>query len=96
MTENVNLSRALVSEQYVKNWFLEVKEFLQKNYLINIAGLRSSNTDETALLFNPKEGSALAKKGTRNVYNIVGNNKKVTNFSHWKRSRAVSPHNDCL
>lgn len=74
--ENVSLSRALVSEDSVKNWFKEVGDYLKKENLENIDGSRIFNTDETALLLNPKGGSVLAAKGSRNVYNIVNNNEK--------------------
>ena len=76
LCENVTLSRALVSENIIRKWFAYVKDFLVIEDLLNIDGSRIFNTDETSVLLNPKAGSVLAKKGSKNVYNIVNNNEK--------------------
>ncbi|XP_011687383.1 PREDICTED: tigger transposable element-derived protein 1-like isoform X2 [Wasmannia auropunctata] len=76
ISENVSLSRALVSEESVRKWFKDVGYYLKEKNLENIDSSRIFNTDETALLLNPKAGSVLARKGSKNVYNIVNNNEK--------------------
>ena len=76
LCENVTLSTALVSENIIRTWFGDIKVLLEKEDILNIDGSRIFNTDETAVFFNPKAGSVLAKEGSKNVYNIVNNNEK--------------------
>lgn len=47
---------------------------LKKRNFENIDGSRIFNTDETVLLLNSKEGSVLAKRESKNIYDIVNNN----------------------
>ncbi|KAL7292906.1 hypothetical protein TKK_0013574 [Trichogramma kaykai] len=77
VSENLTLSRAQVTETSIRNWFTEVDSFIIKNNLTNISGSRVFNTDETALNFNPDGGPVLARKGSKNVYKVVGNNEKA-------------------
>ena len=65
-----------MSENSVRKWFTDIKSFLEKDEIVNIHGSRIFNTDETAVLLNPKGGNVLSKKGSKNVYNIVNNNEK--------------------
>jgi len=51
-------------------------KFFKRKKLENIDSRRVFNADETALLLNPKSGTVLAEKGTKNVYNIIENNDK--------------------
>jgi len=51
-------------------------KFFKRKKLENIDSRRVFNADEIALLLNPKSGTVLAEKGTKNVYNIIGNNDK--------------------
>ena len=43
---------------------------------MNIEANRVYNADETSLLLNPKVGSVLVERGSKNVYGIVNNNEK--------------------
>ncbi|KYM97839.1 hypothetical protein ALC62_11464 [Cyphomyrmex costatus] len=52
--ENVSLSRALVSEDSVRQWFKHVGDYLKKENLENINGSRIFNIDGTALLLSNK------------------------------------------
>ncbi|XP_020294258.1 uncharacterized protein LOC109859930 [Pseudomyrmex gracilis] len=76
MCKNVTLSRALVSETSVRKWFQNIDDYLKKEQLQNIDLSRIFNTDETALMLNPKESAVLAEKRSKNIYNIVNNNEK--------------------
>jgi len=76
MSESITFSRALVSEQNIRQWFKNIASFLKEKKLENIDSRRVFNANETALLLNPKSGTVLAEKGTKNVYNIIGNNDK--------------------
>lgn len=76
MSENVSALRASVTRKYIHEWFDEIEKYLDSEGLRDIPGSRVFNTDETGLLLNPKGGHVLAKKGSRNVYNLVDNNEK--------------------
>lgn len=50
-----------------------METYLREKELLNIDPSRIFNTDETALLFNPKATKILTMRGNKNVYNIVNN-----------------------
>lgn len=76
ITENVSLSRASMNESSLRKWFFNIEMYLKEKELFNIDSSRVFNTDETALLLNPKATKVLTIKGNKNVYNIVNNNEK--------------------
>lgn len=76
ISENVNANRAKVSEVGIRQWFLKISTYLEKEGLLSIDASRVFNTDETPLTLNPKPQKVLAKKGCKDVYRITGNNEK--------------------
>ncbi|XP_076287355.1 uncharacterized protein LOC143212418 [Lasioglossum baleicum] len=74
LSENVTLSRARVSDIGISEWFKEIRQYLESKDLLNIDSSRIFNCDETVLALNPEVSAIPVKKGTKNVYNIVGNN----------------------
>lgn len=50
VAQNLSKSRALVTEEKIKNWFKEIKEYLEENNLIHILNepKRVFNCDESA------------------------------------------------
>ncbi|KAJ8912671.1 hypothetical protein NQ315_008999 [Exocentrus adspersus] len=69
---------ANVSEGRIRQWFLDVKTYLQENNYLDITNdpRRVFNTDETAFFLSPKGGKVLAKKGDKTIYNRISTNEK--------------------
>nr|XP_033334385.1 uncharacterized protein LOC117225161 [Megalopta genalis] len=78
LSENVTLNRAKVSETSMKQWFNEIKQYLESKGLLNIDSSRIFNCDETGLSLNPKTSAVLVKRGTKYVYKIDGNSEEET------------------
>lgn len=76
VVENLTHSRAKVSENNIRGWFNEIDNYLTLNNIKDLAPTRIFNADETALLLNPKNNTAIVKKGSKVVYNRVNNNEK--------------------
>lgn len=78
MTENLSRSRAKLSELNIRNWFQEVNEYITGENVLHVVAdpRRVFNIDESAFLLNPTRGKVLARKGQRNVYNVVNGNEK--------------------
>ena len=74
--ENLTYSRAKVSENNIRGRFNEINNYLTLNNIKDLAPTRIFNADETALLLNPKNNTAIVKKGSKVVYNRVNNNEK--------------------
>nr|XP_033324361.1 uncharacterized protein LOC117219362 [Megalopta genalis]XP_033324362.1 uncharacterized protein LOC117219362 [Megalopta genalis]XP_033324363.1 uncharacterized protein LOC117219362 [Megalopta genalis] len=72
----LTLSKTLVSEHFVRKWFQDIENYLKKANLLNIDSSRIYNTDDTSLTLNPNGGQVLARRGFKNVDNIVSNNEK--------------------
>ena len=76
VVENLTYSRAKVSENNIRGGFNEIDNYLTLNIIKDLAPTRIFNADETALLLNPKNYTAIVKKGSKVVYNRVNNNEK--------------------
>lgn len=51
VSESVNLSKANVSEESLRNWYTLVEEYLAEKDLLNVSSDRYFNTDETGVHF---------------------------------------------
>jgi len=76
--EKLTKSRSCVTKEHILNWFSNVEEFLSDNNLKDILDdpCRIFNTDESGFMMCPKGEKVLSKRGTKNVYEVVGNNEK--------------------
>ncbi|KAJ8910325.1 hypothetical protein NQ315_012331 [Exocentrus adspersus] len=77
--ESINKARAVVSERTIRNWFLELEDFLKKNDLTDIFKdpSRIFNCDESGFCLCPKSGKVLGPRGYKNLYSIkLGNEKE--------------------
>ncbi|KAG5889833.1 hypothetical protein JTB14_023158 [Gonioctena quinquepunctata] len=70
--ETVNRARAIITEQYIRTWFRDLKEYLETNKIndIMINPARVFNGDESGFSLCPKSGKVLAPKGWKNLYTI--------------------------
>jgi len=59
MTENLSLSRAIISEEALRGRFSQIENYLREKDLLNIEPCRIFNCDETALQLNVKVKSVL-------------------------------------
>ena len=75
--QNLTTTRASVTEDDIRKWFANVKEYFEKKNLLEIGPERVFNMDESSFMLVPKDNSVLAKKGARSVYQIVGSNEKA-------------------
>lgn len=78
MSQNLTKQRSKVTEEHVRNWFLEINNYLEeKNFLAILSDpSRVYNCDETALFLSPKSDKVLAKKGDKTVYAFITTNEK--------------------
>lgn len=78
ISQNLCRSRSSITEQGIRNWFKNLKD-----YSININNLeilnnpsRIFNCNETAFFLNPKNKNVIVKKGSKKVFNRIKGNKK--------------------
>ena len=76
MAETVSSARATVSEDALRKWFSTIKDYLEEECLLDIHPSRVFNTDETALPLSPKSDRVLGRKGSKDVYIRVNNEKE--------------------
>lgn len=76
VAQNLSYSRVPLTEHAVRGWFDENEAYLKKNNLENIGPGRIFNGDESAFLLNPKNDYVLVQKGSKSVYQHMGNNDK--------------------
>jgi len=76
MCQNLMKRRANVTEEALKEWFSEVKTFLNSKNHLDIGPNRIFNLDESAFFFSPKSSKVLVRKGEKAVYNVCGNDKE--------------------
>ena len=71
-SEAVTAASSCVSEENIKKWFDEVKEYIIDNNLEEVMNdpSRIFNGDETGFQICPSTGRVLAEKGSKNVYSI--------------------------
>lgn len=78
VAQNFTTSRDNVTEQQIKSWFTEIKNYLEEKNLIHLLQdpNRIFNADESAFFLSPKSGRVLVRRGDKNVYTTSGNEKK--------------------
>lgn len=78
LSENLSKTRAKLSEANIRKWFADISEYLEQENLLEVLKdpRRVFNIDETGFMMHPTRDKVLAKKGQRNVYNIVMGNEK--------------------
>jgi len=76
--EKLTKSRSCVTKEHILNWFSNVEEFLSDNNLKDILDdpCRIFNTDGSGFMMCPKGEKVLSIRGTKNVYEVNGNNEK--------------------
>lgn len=78
VSQNLTPSRENVTEEQIRQWFDEVKTYLESKQLTNILDdpTRVFNCDESAFFLQPKGGKVLAKRGASSVYTAGTNDDK--------------------
>lgn len=78
LSENLSRSRAKLSEASIRKWFADVNQYLDTENVSTVLKdpRRVFNIDETGFMLNPTRDRVLAKRGQRNVYNVVLGNEK--------------------
>ncbi|CAH2097239.1 unnamed protein product [Euphydryas editha] len=78
VAENMSAARVGVSEEQIRGWFTEIKDYLTQNNLSEMLDdpTKIFNTDESAFFLSPKPGRVLVKRGTKNVYLANGDEKE--------------------
>lgn len=76
--QNLTTSRASVTQEKIKGWFNEVQQYLESQHQQHILKNpeRVFNADEAAFFLNPKGDKVLAKRGEKNVYQVVNADEK--------------------
>ena len=74
--QHLTAHRANVTEEELREWFAEVRAYLDTKNLLDIDPSRIFNCVETNILLCPKPQRVLAKIGSRRVYKIVDANEK--------------------
>lgn len=87
-TEIISKARAAVTEETIRDWFKNLKEYLRKEDLEEIASdpTRIYNADETGMQFCPKTGKLLGPKNYKDFYVVSSGPEKesmtvLCNFS---------------
>ncbi|KAI4463187.1 thap-type zinc finger superfamily [Holotrichia oblita] len=72
-TEIISKSRAAVSEEGIRNWFVELKKYIDKEKLNGVIedATRIFNCDEIGMNFCPKTGKLLGPRNYKNFYEIA-------------------------
>lgn len=78
--EGISKGRAVVTEEYIRKWFSDLKKYLTEINAIDLLEdpRRILNGDETSFSVCPKTGKVIAPKGWKNVYEIQAGNEKET------------------
>lgn len=78
--ESITKGRAVVTEENIRKWFQDLKNFLSEQNALEILNDPSGifNGDETSFSLCPKTGKVLAPKGYCSVYSIQKGNEKET------------------
>lgn len=78
--ENLTVARSAITEEYIRKWFLDLKNYLNENNISDILNdpSRILNGDETSFSMCPKSGKVLAPKGWKNLYERKRGNEKET------------------
>lgn len=93
--ESINRARAVVTEERVRNWFMELKQFLEEQGALDVLEEpdRIFNGDETGFSLCPKTGRVLAPRGYKNLYEIKNNKEKenITVYMSFNASGKICP-----
>lgn len=78
--EGISKGRAVVTEEYIRKWFYDLKKFLIEINAIDLLQdpRRILNGDETSFSVCPKTGKVIAPKGWKNVYEVQAGSEKET------------------
>lgn len=78
LTQNLTKSRSEVSEEKLRKWFDEVKQYFESKNLGNVFKdpRRVYNCDESAFFLAPKGIKCLVRKGDKTTYNFISNDDK--------------------
>ncbi|KAH0808864.1 hypothetical protein GEV33_013927 [Tenebrio molitor] len=78
--EGLTKARSIITEESIKKWFRELKQFLEESQVLDILEdpSRIFNGDETSFSMCPKSGKVLAPKGYKNIYEVKKGNEKET------------------
>lgn len=70
--EGISKGRAVVTEEFIKNWFANLKTYLNQIGAEDILDdpTRIFNGDETSFILCPNTGKVIAPRGYKNVYQI--------------------------
>ncbi|XP_030748956.1 uncharacterized protein LOC115877032 [Sitophilus oryzae] len=93
--ESINKARAVITEEGIRLWFADLKNYLVKNNCDDILEDpdRILNGDETGFSLCPKTGKVLAPRGWKNVYSVkIGNEKdNITVLLVFTASGKIAP-----
>lgn len=96
-TEIISKSRASVTESAIRQWFLELTEYLETENMLEMMAdpSRIYNADETGMRTCMKSGLVLgpAKKNFQNLYEIAGGNEKesITVLCNYSADGSIAP-----
>lgn len=78
VAQNLTQTRALVQESSLRAWFKEVEDYFIMAHLEEAIKdpRRIFNCDESAFFLSPTNNRVLAKRGAKNVYNIIPSSEK--------------------
>ncbi|KAJ8930403.1 hypothetical protein NQ314_016798 [Rhamnusium bicolor] len=76
--QNLTISRSTVTTAKLREWATEVHDYLKTQKFDDILTKpeRVFNADEAAFFMNPKEDKVLAKKGEKNIYQLINSDEK--------------------
>nr|CAH7753587.1 unnamed protein product [Callosobruchus chinensis] len=71
-SEGVTSASACVSEQDIRNWFTNIREYIKQKSLQKVLedSSRIFNSDESGFQICPSTGKVFAMKGSKNVYSV--------------------------
>ncbi|XP_065092179.1 uncharacterized protein LOC135713030 [Ochlerotatus camptorhynchus] len=94
--ESITTASARVSEGNIRGWFSMTKDWIEKNDVSEILldASRVWNGDETSFYLHPKTREVIARKGSRNVYEVeqaAGKQNFTVMFSFSAAGAVVTP-----
>lgn len=77
LAQNLTPAMENVTEDQIRNWFEEIKEYLVQKKIFEITNdpRRVFNADESAFYLNPKGNKVLVGRGDKNIYSAGGDEK---------------------
>ncbi|KAJ8935653.1 hypothetical protein NQ314_012702 [Rhamnusium bicolor] len=94
-TEIISKSRASVTESAIREWFSELRTFLENENILDMMndGSRIFNADETGVRTCTKSGLVLAPKNYKNLYEIASGPEKesITVLCNYSASGIAAP-----